>query len=864
MAAFLLYRPARMSNTAQLPIAPLLPKILAAARSAPIVVSAPTGSGKSTCVPSTLTALGRVLVVEPRRVACRALAARVAYLRGCAPGTDVGWIVRDEHRVHDGAAITFVTPGVALRLVQSGDVANYAAIVLDEFHERSFDTDLLLCLLQVRRAAPAAPFALVVMSATLEGDRLAAHLGGLHLAGLGRTFPIETRWPPGNPSLPSRRGLDERVADALESCERDPGDVLVFLPGKAEIARVAQTLAARSRGRWDIATLHGAMTLREQGDVLQPRTGASRARRVVLATNVAETSLTIPGVGVVIDSGLVRGMVYRAGRGYLSVMPIARDAAEQRAGRAGRVGPGVSLRLWSQAAVLDDVTLPEIHRGSLVNLTLSALACSPRGMDLPWLDPPRSFAVAAAMAELTALGCVAGGAITDAGIRLFSLPLDVGLARLLAEGAAAPRSIVSLGLTPTSASPRPPPREGAAATPGHSGDGQAELPSLGALSEPTLLLAAALSVGRPLFRRAEAGVDAYGGARRRPGAVPPGSGDLRGAGCDAVALIELLRASDLSEQDVDSKALAEARAAVTRFRKLGFGDRAWSGPVPRRALAELLMRIWPECAQVRRDQKRGRFTWSSGATEMELDESSAVRAADTEALLVLDSRAVATQGRSGTGLLITAAMPVPLAWLASAGLGDDRAGSPEMRDGRLLVTVSQTYAGKVLATREESPRGEAARLAVRDLILAGRCMKRALPALRERYELAALGAQVARELRLPDDTPLPPLPEWLLGRLATLGLEGGDDLALLDVEDLLPPEPAEIVAQTIARSYPTTLDISDARYQIEYQVAARRAVFHQVAGTRKEPPSQMHLPRLAGFRLFWEHKNRVQPIGGRG
>ena len=795
-----------------LPITPLLPRILAAARLGPVVVSAPTGSGKSTCVPPTLTALGRVLVIEPRRVACRALAVRVAELRGCPAGTDVGWIVRDERRVGADAAITFVTPGVALRIVQSGDIEAYGAVVLDEFHERAFDTDLLLCLLQERRKQPGLrPSALVVMSATIQAERLAEHLGGVHLGGEGRTFPIEVRWRPGEVSLPSRRGLEERLVSALESCAADSGDVLVFLPGKAEIARAAQALEAASAGRWEVATLHGGMTMRDQGDVLRPRGqsdtlgGARPRRRVVLTTNVAETSLTIPGVGVVIDSGLVRGMVYRAGRGYLSLLPIARDSAEQRAGRAGRLGPGVCIRLWSPSSTLAEVTIPEIHRGSLVSLTLAALACSPRGMDLPWLDRPRSFAVAAAMAELTALGCVRDGVITEAGVRLFSLPLDVGLARVLVEGDLAP-----------------------------------------GLAEPSLLLAAALSVDRPIFRRSDR-------------AGPRGLLDLRSGGCDAMALIEAVRGGEAHRHDLDAKALDEARAAADRFRKLGFGDPRWAGSVPRRPLAELLLRVWPGAAHVRRDHKRGRYTWAAGGTEMELDGDSAVVAADTEALIVLDSRAVAAQERPGSGLLITAAMPVPIQWLAAAGLGESKASRPELRDGELLVTVSQVYAGRVLATREEAPTGEDARVAIRDLVLAGRIMKAQglRAALEERHELGMLAAQVA------EARPLLPLADWLLARLTELGLESGEDLALLGVDDLLPPPPPPLIAAELARRFPRSLDTGEAMYEIEYRVAERTAIFHQVRGIRKDPPSSTHLPRLPGFRLYWEHKNRVQPIVGR-
>ena len=793
-----------------LPITALLPRILEAARGGPVVVSAPTGSGKSTCVPPTLTALGRVLVIEPRRVACRALAVRVAELQGCPPGTDVGWIVRDERRVAADASITFVTPGVALRIVQSGDIDAYGAVVLDEFHERAFDTDLLLCLLQERRKLEGVrPSALVVMSATIQAERLAAHLGGLHVGGEGRTFPIEVRWRPGEVTLPSKRGLEERLLGALESCADDPGDVLVFLPGKAEIARAAQALDGRGGGRWDVFTLHGGMTMRDQAEVLRPRArgvgGAPPRRRVVLTTNVAETSLTIPGVGVVIDSGLVRGMIYRAGRGYLSLLPIARDSAEQRAGRAGRLGPGVCIRLWSPSSALAEVTVPEIHRGSLVSLTLAALACSPRGMDLPWLDRPRSFAVAAAMAELTGLGCVRDGVITEAGVRLFSLPLDVGLARVLVEG-----DLVA------------------------------------GLAEPTLLLAAALSVDRPLFRRSDRG-------------GPRGLHDLRSVGCDALALIEAVRAGEANRHDLDAKALDEARASADRFRKLGFGDPRWGGAVPRRPLAELLLRVWPGAAHVRRDHKRGRHTWAAGGTEMELDADSAVVPADTEALVVLDSRAVAAQERAGSGLLITAAMPVPIQWLAAAGLGEHKASKPEMRDGELLVTVSQVYAGKVLATREEAPRGEDARVAIRDLALAGRIMKAEglRAALEERHGLVMLAGQVT------EGRPPQPLADWLLARLTELGLETGDDLALLTVDDLLPPLPPPAIVAELERRFPRTLDTGETRYDIEYRVAERTAIFHQVRGLRKDPPSPTHLPRLPGFRLYWEHKNRVQPIAGR-
>jgi ATP-dependent helicase HrpB len=819
--------PAKPPPLPPLPISPLLPSVCDAVGRGPVVVSAATGSGKSTCVPPALTIFGRVLVVEPRRVACRALASRVAELMGCNAGGEVGWIVRDERRADDDARVTFVTPGVALRLVETGDIDAYGAVVIDEFHERGFDTDLLLALLQDRRSVDPshARQALVVMSATMQGDRVAAHLGGVHLVGEGRTYPIELRWMPGDTSLPSKRGLEERILDALHAVAGDPGDVLVFLPGKAEIARVDALLRARGAGAWELFSLHGDMSLRDQADVLaeRPDRSRSRRRRVILATNVAETSLTIPGIGVVIDSGLVRGMVYRAGRGYLSLLPVARDAADQRAGRAGRLGPGVCVRLWSPKAALEDVTLPEIHRGSLVSLALSALACNKKGMDLPWLDRPRSYAVSAALAELEALGCVKGGVITDAGRHLFSLPLDVELGRLLTQAARV--------------------------------DG---------LAEPALLLAAALSAGRSLFRRADpTSANPYGAPRGGVGA--PSGGDLRAAGCDAVALIEAVRAGDVERDGLDPKALAEARAAAARFRKLGFGDPSFSGPLPRRALAELLMRVWPGSAHVRRDQKRGRFTWAAGGPELELGPESTIRQQDHEALIVLDSRAVAADGRS-RGLIITAAMPVPVAWLAAAGLGEDVAGAPSLDGKRVRVTISRMYAGRELSTREESPTGATARAAIRDLILEGRLFKGARRDLEARHERAALAVQVALVETRADASlaPLPPLRDWLLARLEALGLESPADLALLVPEDLMPPEPPPDIALTIDRNYPKSLDIGDARYRIAYDLPQRVATLHQTSGARKDPPTAMHLPRLPGLRVYWEHKNRVQPVPGRG
>ncbi len=419
--------------TDPLPIQELRDAFEVAADAGPVVVSAPTGSGKSTQVPRWLASRGRVLVVEPRRVACRALAARVAELEGVRLGGEVGYLVRDERRATGATRIVFATPGVVLRMLPSDDVDRFATVVLDEAHERSLDVDLLLALLLTRRRPDRPRPGLVVMSATLAGDRIADHIGGRHLAGEGRQHPVSVEHVAGDAVLPDVRGVEARVVEALGLEADRSGDVLIFLPGRGEIERVRSAL---SRLPFETCVLHGSQRLSEQARVLKPRRGGPR--RAVLATNVAETSLTIPGVVAVVDSGLVRRTRYHDGRGYLTLAPVALDSADQRAGRAGRLGPGRCYRLWSRAAVLEPVTPPEVHRESLVPLVLGALACgveaSDRLLGLPWLDRPKDHAVDSATAELSRLGGLDGDLrLTERGGRLFRLPLDPHLARMLVE-----------------------------------------------------------------------------------------------------------------------------------------------------------------------------------------------------------------------------------------------------------------------------------------------------------------------------------------------------------------------------------------------------------------------------------------------
>ncbi|MEY2929420.1 MAG: hypothetical protein RL033_169, partial [Pseudomonadota bacterium] len=360
-------------SSPDLPIQAIRAEFALAQQRGPVVLTSPTGSGKSTEVPRWCE--GRVLVVEPRRLACRSLATRVAELEGSRLGEAVGYVVRDEHVANDRTRIVFATPGMVLR--PRGLLDGVGSGILDEFHERSLEIDLLLALLLQERVLAERARGLVVLSATLEGERVSRHVGGVHLHAPGRVFPVEIRYLPGHGSLPDPADLASRVAHAVSTAAADPGDILVFLPGKAEIEDCAHAL----RGPFSLVPLHGGLTLQEQQRAFErtPR------RKIILATNVAETSLTVPGVGVVIDAGLVRQTLYQNGRASLTLTPIAEDSAAQRTGRAGRTAPGVCYRLWNAAATLQATTLPEIHRGSLVPLVLTAAAWGQRVESLPLL-----------------------------------------------------------------------------------------------------------------------------------------------------------------------------------------------------------------------------------------------------------------------------------------------------------------------------------------------------------------------------------------------------------------------------------------------------------------------------------------------
>lgn len=261
---------------------------------------------------------------------------------------------------------------------------------------------------------------------------------------------------------------------------------------------------------------------------------------------------------------------------------------------------------------------------------------------------------------------------------------------------------------------------------------------------------------------------------------------------------------------------------------------------------------WPRSAHLARRRKR-QIAWSNGGTELDLGQESALDPERVDALLVLDSRGFGVAPRKRQ-VVITAAMPVPVAWLVRAGRGRDRLAGTLVRDGEILARIERVYAGAVIGHREEVPQGILAREAVRDLLLAGRQLPDLRPLLESRHAEAALAAQLSQA------PPLPPLADWLLARLETLGLQHPEELALLSPEDLLPPPPPADLQDQIARTFPQSLSIGDARYVLRYDVPRRTATLHQVDGLRRDPPPERYLPRLPGWTLLLEQKNRIRTL----
>ena len=449
----------KLMDVSPLPIDAALPDLTAALRTNhAAVLVAPPGAGKTTRVPLVLAREAwaqkaerkqRILVLEPRRLAARAAAERMAQTLGERVGDTVGLRVRFGSKISGRTRIEIITEGIFTRLILDDPMLDgVSAVIFDEFHERSLDADLGLALARDVQQGLREDLRILVMSATIDGARIAKLLGDAPvIASEGRAFPVETRYA-GRDARPIEPQLADTIVRAMRA---DTGSLLAFLPGAAEIRRTKALLEGRAEPSTDVVALYGALTGDEQDRAIAP--APPSRRKIVLATSIAETSITIEGVRIVVDSGLARVPRYEPDVGVtrLETVRVSRAGADQRRGRAGRTEPGICYRLWDepQTAALEPFARPEILAADLSSFALDLAAWGGGPDQLAFLDPPPKAALAEAKALLAELGAIDGdGRITAEGKLLRRLPLPPRLARMVvdagAEGGALPAAEIAM------------------------------------------------------------------------------------------------------------------------------------------------------------------------------------------------------------------------------------------------------------------------------------------------------------------------------------------------------------------------------------------------------------------------------------
>ncbi len=427
----------------ELPIYDLLPDIADAIARGRLALSAETGAGKTSAVPAYLAARralpGKILVLEPRRLAAVSAAARVAELLGSPLGDAAGYRVRGDSRAGRDTIVEFVTDAVFVRVAQDDPfLSGVSAVILDEFHERSAYGDLALAF-ALEAADARDGLSVAAMSATMDADAVAAYLGGPAIRAPGRAYPVDLAYRPPKPGERAEDAVASAIREALDATE---GDVLAFLPGLREMDAVSASLGrlpggSAGRGSPEVLTLHGSMPLSDQRRATLPSSGAGR--RVILATNVAETSLTVPRITAVVDSGLTRLSRFHAPSGLNRLVTERASMAEadQRAGRAGRLGPGLCLRCWDASDILAPSRGPELAR---TELSAVALECAVRGSSrleaTRWLDEPPRHMWDAAVGTLRRIGLLDdGGRATESGRTAASLGTEPRAAAALLAAA---------------------------------------------------------------------------------------------------------------------------------------------------------------------------------------------------------------------------------------------------------------------------------------------------------------------------------------------------------------------------------------------------------------------------------------------
>ncbi|UOE84250.1 helicase-related protein [Vibrio splendidus] len=770
-----------------------------------LVVEAETGSGKSTRLPLWASQHGRVLVVEPRRIACTSLAKYLAQQSGEKLGSKVGYAIKLESEYNEQTNVVFVTPGIALRWLSEDGLASFDVIVVDEFHERRWDIDLLVAILKQKES-----HRLVITSATIEGERLAQYLNANRISCEGRTYQVAIEHRANESrALPDIRHLEQRIAEEVNhQLIASHGDILVFLPGKKEIVQCEQALAKNPDIQ--VVKLHASVSEKERDLALSGRninTEGNSLRKVILATNVAETSLTIPDIGVVIDSGLERRTVQRNGRTTLMLKSISRASAKQRAGRAGRVMDGICVRLYGEHAALELVTPPELQREELIEPMLAAACCGAPFESLSFLDPiPEKSLNSATQTLLTMEAINADHQITEHGKKLYPLPIDA----LYAD-------IVTRIKTK-------------------------------ALKEAMVDLTAALSVPARLYQlpnNAEH-LEALAQQERE--------------GCDLSLLIQIVRGRDYPHLEIDQQALNEAQGLAKQMREVfELPQLEVASRFQRIELLKTIVNLHPELVFVRRLKRKEAF--ANGVLEVVLGRQN--RFPDNaQAMLVLDTHSLPGRGVKQTLTLATVTAPIPLELIIEAELGEWEQGETRVNDDGVFTEMALVYAGRTITTKLVAAEGKLSLKPIVDLVLKGV----QLPGFAKVRTQEIKHWQLYVKLGLDEQTQYTPEIEninfelWLIEQLEVLGVTDVSELEMFDHADIPFDGIPSWFYSEFSEKYPFALSLADLQLDVEYLPARKLIYVHYQSGSRKLSPKRWELPTWSGWRIQYKKASRIIDI----
>ncbi|WP_210442661.1 helicase-related protein [Vibrio crassostreae] len=770
-----------------------------------LVVEAETGSGKSTRLPIWASQHGRVLVVEPRRIACTSLAKYLAQQSGEKLGSKVGYAIKLESEYNEQTDVVFVTPGIALRWLSEDGLAGFDVVVVDEFHERRWDIDLLVAILKQK-----ASHRLVITSATIEGERLAQYLDANRISCEGRTYQVEIEHRANESrTLPDSRHLEQRIAEEVNhQLIASSGDMLVFLPGKKEIVQCEQALAKNPDIQ--VVKLHASVSDKERDLALSGRninTEGNGLRKVILATNVAETSLTIPDIGVVIDSGLERRTVQRNGRATLMLKSISRASAKQRAGRAGRVMDGVCVRLYGEHAALELVTPPELQREELTEPMLAAACCGATLDSLSFLDPiPEKSLNSATQTLLTMEAINIDGQVVEHGKKLYPLPIDA----LYAD-------IVTRIKTK-------------------------------ALKEAMVDLTAALSVPARLYQLSNNAEHLEALAQQEK------------EGCDLSLLIQIVRGREYPHLEINLQALNEAQGLAKQMREVfELPQLEVASRFQRIELLKTIVDLHPELVFVRRLKRKEAF--ANGVLEVVLGRQN--RFPDNaQAMLVLDTHSLPGRGVKQTLTLATVTAPIPLELIVDAELGDWEQGETVVNDDGVFTEMALMYAGRTITTKLVAAEGQLSLKPIVDLVVSGA----QLPGFAKVRTQEIKHWQLYVKLGLDEQTQYTPEIEninfelWFIEQLEVLGVTDVSELEMFDHADIPFDGIPTWLYSEFSEKYPFALSLADLQLDVEYLPARKLIYVHYQSGSRKLSPKRWELPTWSGWRIQYKKASRIIDI----